>query len=82
MRGAKVTAIGASTISATTAFGSTTVAWTINTASSTEIIAKGKGKISLSDIVVGDFVSFNGRLNTAASSLTVDAKVVKDWSRH
>lgn len=81
VRGAKVTAVSADTISATTAFGSTTVLWTVKISSSTELITKGKGKVALSAVAVGDFVSFNGTLNAGATSLTVDAKVVKDWSK-
>jgi hypothetical protein len=82
VRGAKVTSVSGSIINTSTAFGSTSVAWTIRTDSSTNFINKGGKNIGLGDIGVGDILSFNGTLDPTASSLTVNAKQVKNWSKN
>lgn len=81
VRGAKVTAISGNTISAVTAWGSVILNWNINVDSNTELVRRFGGISSVSEISVGDFISFNGILLTTASSpFTVQAKVLKDWS--
>ncbi|MDP2704895.1 MAG: DUF5666 domain-containing protein [Patescibacteria group bacterium] len=80
VRGAQVTAVSGNTITASTAIGSTTVSWLVNVSSSTDFIHKYSGKSSLADISVGDYLSFSGKMNTSASQLTVNAKVIKNWS--
>ena len=81
VRGAKVTAVSSSTISATTAWGSNVLSWTVNVDGSTELVPrKGENKITLSDIMVDHIISFKGDLVTTGSGLVVNAKVVKDWS--
>lgn len=81
VRGAKVTAVSGSVISAETAFGATVLSWTVRTNASTVFTHRADGSSSLSTISPGDYVSFRGVLNTGTSGLTVDAKSVKDWSR-
>lgn len=80
VRGAKVTAVSGSVISAATVFGSTNLMWTINVTDSTNFVQRSNKQSNLSDISVGDFVSFKGDLVTTASTLTVNAKILKDWS--
>ncbi len=81
VRGAKVTAISGNTISAATTWGSASISWNVVTDSGTEFIRRFGGKSSISEISVGDLVSFNGTLQTSvASPFTVQAKIVKDWS--
>ena len=79
VRGATVTAISGNTITATTALGSTTLSWTVLTDSSTKFIASSTNTIGA--IAVGDAISFQGSMHGNATTLTVDAKVVKDLSR-
>ena len=81
VRGAKVTAINGSAITATTAWGSASLTWTVNTNASTNLVRRFGGDFtSLSEIATGDLISFTGPLNTTAGQLTVTAKTLKDWS--
>ncbi|MEK7514661.1 MAG: hypothetical protein AAB587_02455 [Patescibacteria group bacterium] len=82
VRGAKVTGISGTTINGSTAFGSTTVVWTVKTDDSTNFVNKGGKNFGLGDISVGDIMSFSGKLDLTASSLTVNAKQVKNWSKN
>lgn len=79
VRGATVTAVSGSTITATSMVGSTTLVWTVNVGSSTQVIASTTN--SLASVAVGDTISFSGALRAGATTLTVDAKVVKDASK-
>ena len=81
VRGAKVTAVSGSVISAETAFGATVLSWSVRTNANTVFTHRADGSSSLSTILIGDYISFGGTLNTGTSGLTVDAKAVKDWSR-
>lgn len=81
VRGAMVTATSTSAINAATSFGSTTLPWIINIASTTKFVPHHRrGVSSVADIAVGDVISFSGALDTSATTLTVKARVVKDWS--
>lgn len=80
VRGAKVTAVSGSVITATTTFGTNVMTWTVNTTSNTQFVRKFGGVSSTAEIQVGDFLSFSGMLSTTATGLTVDATIVKDWS--
>lgn len=80
VQGASVSGVGSNSVTAKTAWGQTTLSWTILVGSSTELVAKKGGKISLSDVKVGDIVNFQGKLDPNASSLTVQAKVFRDVS--
>ena len=79
VRGATVTAVSGNTITATTALGSTTLAWTVVTDANTQVIASSSR--SLSSVAVGDKINFSGSLLGSATSLTVNANVVKDTSK-
>ena len=79
--GAKVTSVSGGTINATTGFGSVNFTWSVATDGSTKFTRRPGGISSISEISVGDVISFSGSLNTAvASPLTVKASSVKDWS--
>lgn len=80
VRGAKVTAVSGSVISAATTWGSLTLNWTVNTDASTEIVRKQGGRAAITEVSVGDYVSFQGMLVTTASTPTVQARIVKNWS--
>ena len=80
VRGAIVTATSTSAINATTSFGSTTLPWIIKLASTTKFVPHHDGISSVADIAVGDVISFSGTLDTSATTLTLIARVVKDWS--
>lgn len=82
VRGAKVTAVSTSTITATTGWGSSTILWNVATDSETKFIERSSGKSAIADIKVGDTISFQGKLDTSiAAPLTVRASAVKNWSR-
>lgn len=81
VRGAKVTAVSGSVITAQTAFGSTMLSWSVQTNADTRFANRADSSASLATIAVGDYISFSGSLNTAVTGLTVNAKAVKDWSK-
>lgn len=80
VRGAKVTAVSGNTVSATTAWSSTSIAWTVATDGSTEFVRRSSGQSGVSEITVGDYISFNGDLVATGSGFTVNASVLKNWS--
>ncbi len=82
VRGAKVTGVSGRVISANTILGSVKLEWAINTDSSNaKFIRKFGGVSDISEVSVGDLISFHGQLvTTIASPFTVNADVVKDWS--
>ncbi len=80
VRGAQVTAIDGSTISATTMFGGYTMIWTVKTGADTQFIRKHNGASSIAEISVGDVISFAGMFDTTASTPTVNSNIIKDWS--
>ncbi len=82
VRGAKVTAISGNVITANTLWGSANMVWVINSdTAKTKHVRRFGGSSTISEIAIGDFLSFQGVLVTAtASPLTVDATIIKDWS--
>jgi Domain of unknown function (DUF5666) len=81
VRGAKVTGISGNTVNAMTAWGSANLNWAVVTDGSTDFVRRSGGASAVLEIKVGDFVSFQGTLDSSqASSLSVKASVVKDWS--
>lgn len=81
VRGAKVTNVSSSTISANTSLGSSVLSWVVKTDSTTEFTTQNGASTGLSGIAVGDMISFRGTLDQTVSGLTVNAKIVKDWSQ-
>ncbi|HRH31519.1 MAG TPA: DUF5666 domain-containing protein [Candidatus Paceibacterota bacterium] len=81
VRGAKVASVSGSTITATTTWGSVAMNWTVTTDSNTKLLRRYGGSSAMTEIAVGDFISFQGNLVTGtASPMTVLAKTIKDWS--
>ncbi|MES2014336.1 MAG: DUF5666 domain-containing protein [Patescibacteria group bacterium] len=80
VRGAKVTAVSGNTLSASTVWSATNLSWSVTTAAATTFSNKAGAVVSLSDIAVGDTVSFVGHFN-AGNSLSVNASAVKDWTK-
>lgn len=77
IRGAKVTAVNGAVITAHVGWDNAVLNWNIVTNASTKFIKRS----SISEVSVGDFISFQGMLDsTVASPLTVKADVVKNWS--
>ncbi len=77
---AKVTSIDGTTINAVNNWGNTNLAWVIKTDASTEFLRHFGAKSSLSEMTVGDFISFRGSLDTSASQLTITATRIRNWS--
>ena len=81
VRGAKVTAVTADTVSAFTSWGTVNLNWSVNVMSNSQMFKKTGGSSSISEILVGDFVSFQGNLvATSSSPIVVNASVIKDWT--
>jgi len=80
--GAKVTAVSGNTVNAATTWGSMSLNWQLNVGSDTKINKRFDGRGSLSEIVVGHTISFQGNLatNSSASPIIVNATHIKDWS--
>ena len=78
VRGAKVTAISGSTITAVTTAGASTLTWTVTTDGSTSFVTSTGSGSSLAQISVGDTISFAGALS--GTGLSVKATAVKDWT--
>ncbi len=77
VRGAKVTSVSGSSFNAATVWGAASMSWSVSTTGETEFVHSN----GMSDIAVGDFVSFTGKMNTGiASPFSVNADIVKDWS--
>ena len=81
VRGAKITAINGTSLTATTTWGSVVMSWTVNTDNSTNFVRRFGGSSGVSEMAVGDIISFKGNLvSGTASPVTVLAKTLKDWS--
>ena len=81
VRGAKVTAVSGDNVKAFTSWGSVNLDWNVNVMSNTQTIRKYGGIGSISEISVGDFISFQGTLVTTSSSpIRVNANVIKNWT--
>ncbi|OGG52479.1 hypothetical protein A2851_05585 [Candidatus Kaiserbacteria bacterium RIFCSPHIGHO2_01_FULL_53_29] len=78
VRGAQVSAISGSTITAVTTAGASTLTWTVATDGSTTFLAASGGGSSLSQIAVGHTISFAGALS--GTGLNVKATAVKNWT--
>lgn len=75
VRGAEVTSVSGSTITAKTTLGAVTLTWTVNTGSTTAFsVSEASGK-SIADITTGDRISFAGMLT---GGTTVDASMVHE----
>jgi hypothetical protein len=81
VRGAKVTGVSGNTVSASTTWGTMAMNWTVNVTSSTSFVRRNGSANMMSEISVGDIVSFTGPMTAGSNSaFSVEAKVLKDWS--
>lgn len=80
VRGAEVTAVSGSVITARTEWGASALTWTVDTNGDTDFVSRGNQNLDIDDIDVGDTVSFSGTLDIDGSAFNVDADVVKNWS--
>lgn len=79
VRGAQVTQVSGSTLTARTMWNDTSITWTVRTDSDTDFVRKSGSAADISDIDTGDYVSFSGNF-AGSGAFTVDADVVKNWS--
>jgi hypothetical protein len=80
LKGAQVTGVSGSVITAQTTLGSAILTWTITTSGTTQFMNKKSQTITLADIVVGDEINLNGTM-ASGSSLAVNATVVRDVTK-
>ena len=81
VRGAKVTSVATSTVQAQTSWGPFAITWTVVTDGATEILRRQGGAGPMSEIAIGNIVSFEGTLDqSAATQPTVRAKILRNWS--
>lgn len=77
LRGAVVTAVSSSTITATTAFGPTTFTWTIDAANA-RFAGNNNGTLSsTTPVAVGNVINVDGALASSSQPI-VEAKLIKD----
>ena len=81
VRGAKVTSVSGALINANTTYGSSVLGWRVMTDGNTRFSANKGTTSGIGNIAVGDTISFSGSLDQTVSGLTVNAKVVKDWTQ-
>lgn len=80
VRGAEVTAVSGSTVTARTTWGDTSVSWTVQTDGDTDFIDLGGDGSALADVNVGETISFSGYIDTDDGAFSVDADVLRNWS--
>ncbi|HET9641291.1 MAG TPA: hypothetical protein VFP46_00370 [Candidatus Paceibacterota bacterium] len=80
VRGASVTGVTGSTVTASSSWGSASITWNVNVASSTEILGQD-GRMTLAGVKSGDVISFQGPIAASSTSaFSVDARVIRDGS--
>lgn len=80
VRGAEITAITDTRITARTDWGASALAWTVRTDADTAVLRADGSSTRFADLSVGDTISFSGSLDAHAGTFTVDADAVRDWS--
>lgn len=80
LRGAKVTAVSPTSISATETLGTTTLTWTATLTGSTKLEARSGSTIGTNDILVGDIVTIRGTLQSG-NTYALTATLVRDVTR-
>jgi len=80
VRGAKVSAVSSSSITASNSWGSAVITWTVTPSTNAQFVRRFGGASALNEIQVGDFVSFSGDIDSSMASLNVKAAIIKDWS--
>lgn len=81
VRGAKVTSVGTNSITAVTVWGSYSMTWNVVPDANANWLRRHGGQSSISEVQVGNFISFQGMIDPAvASPATVKAAIIKNWS--
>lgn len=80
VRGAKIISISGNDIVAKVSFGSPEISWKVVTNSTTGFGRLYGGATNINEFSVGDVISFSGSLVANATTLTVEAKALKNWS--
>ena len=78
IRNAEVVSVSGSTIVAKTAWGSTSVIWTVETTGSTQFYPDNGSRAVLKAIRAGHFVNITGVLDISSERPTIHASVVRD----
>ena len=81
VRGAEVSAVSGTDVSAKTSLGSSVMNWLVKIDSNTEFSANHDGAVGIANIAVGDIISFRGAIDQSVAGLTVKAKHVKEWTK-
>ena len=81
VRGAEVTAVSGSTLTAKTQWGDAALTWTVRTDGDTSFVEKNGAGTTFATIETGDTVSFSGTIDDDLGAFTVDADVVRNWSQ-
>lgn len=80
VRGAKVTAVSSSQITASTTLGTVNLTVTANIDPNTKVESKNGKPLPITDVAVGDMVTLKGMM-TSGNSLTFTATLVRDVSK-
>ncbi|RJQ36863.1 hypothetical protein C4552_03170 [Candidatus Parcubacteria bacterium] len=81
VRGAEVTSVASSTVTAASKWGSAQIVWTLQHDGGTEFVRYNGGRGGIGDIQVGHIISFSGNVvQNTASPFTVDPDVIRSWS--
>lgn len=80
VRGASVTAVSTGAVNAASRLGTVPVPWIIQTDASSDVRARGRGAIRITDITIGDAIDFEGMLVGISGGLTVKADTITDLS--
>ncbi|HYE22857.1 MAG TPA: hypothetical protein VEA92_00150 [Candidatus Paceibacterota bacterium] len=80
VKGARVREVTADGFRAETLWGSGKLTWNVQTGEGTPIARKDGGKITLTQVTPGDYVSFTGTIQSNMAPFTVNADSVRDWS--
>jgi hypothetical protein len=80
VRGAKVTAVSATQVTATTTLGSVLITISANIDANTKVEAKNGKTIALSEVVVGDVVTLKGMM-LSGNAFSMTATLVRDISK-
>jgi hypothetical protein len=78
VHGATVTSTSTNGLVATTNLGGNVITWTVNASSTTRFGKLGMGLSALTNVAVGDIVSFFGKFSGSGAALSVDAQALRD----
>jgi len=80
VKGARVREVTATGFRAETLWGAGKLTWNVQTNDKTPVSRKDGGRIALTQVTPGDYVSFTGTIQSNMAPFTVNADTVRDWS--